>query len=102
MNSLLKREQPFLRLFMTASNEQKKALVKTITTSQMRAVIQIVYNIILGSRNLSELNKKKVRRYKPIILRFIEKGKPLQIRRSILLKDLSIFVLLVQTVRDEL
>ena len=102
MNSLLKKEQPFLRLFMTASHEQKKALVKTITTSQMRAVIQIVYNIIRGSRNLSESNKRKVRRYKPVILRFIEKGKPLQIRRSILLKDLPIFVLLVQTIKDEL
>ena len=102
MNSLLKKEQPFLRLFVTASNEQKKALVKTITTSQMRAVIQIVYNIIRGRRNLSESNKRKVRHYKSVILRFIEKGKPLQIRRSILLKDLPIFVLLVQTIKDEL
>ena len=60
MNSLLKREQCFLKIFLTASNNQKKALVKTMSTSQMTAVVQIVYNVVQGNRNLSESNKNDV------------------------------------------
>ena len=102
MNALLKKELSFLRLFLTTTNEQRKALTNTITGQQMKAVLQIVYNIALGNRALSDINKNKVRRYQSVIRKFIKKGTSMRVRRAILLKYTRIFVILVKTIQDEL
>ena len=63
MNSLIKSERHFIILLLTAKRKQQIALVRTITKSQLQALVQIVYNIFHGYRSLPENDKKKLRRF---------------------------------------
>ena len=64
MNSLIKSERHFILLLLTTKRKQQIALVRTITKSQLQALVQIVYNIVHGYRSLPENDKKKLRRFK--------------------------------------
>ena len=73
MNPLIKKEKDFLRLLVTTTDKQKKVLLQTIEKSQLRAIVQIVYNLMIGYRTLPEKDKKKKKtigkkkkRYSPI------------------------------------
>ena len=86
MSSLLKKELGFLRLLLRTGTKQQRALLKTIQPSQLRAIVQVVYNVLMGTRQLSPGNKKLMQRYKRIIRRFVSKELSPEQRKRILLK----------------
>ena len=102
MNNLLRKETPFLRLLLTTTYQQQKAMIKTITPSQMKAVAQIAYNVLQGNRELAEKDKKKLQRDKLIIRRFIAKGLAREKTAKLLLKYLNSFLLLIKVIKKEL
>ena len=102
INSLIKKEIPFLKLFVSTSLAQQKTLIKTISKSQIRAVVQIVYNILKGNRDLSERNKKKLRRHKTIIRRFVSKTLSHENRIRIFFKYLQDILLVIKPVIADL
>lgn len=102
MNTLLKKEQNFLKLLIMSTDLQRKALIKTITPSQMRAVVQIIFNVLHGNRAISEKNIKKLKPYKVIIRRFISKGITIKRRSRILQVYWKEFILLLKVVEKEL
>ena len=67
MNSLIKKEKHFIILLLRTNRKQQTALIKTITKSQLQAVVQIVYNVIHGFRSLPEKIKKNLQRLKTVI-----------------------------------
>lgn len=102
MNNLLKSQINFIRLLMSTNSAQQKAMINTILPAQMRALVQIVYNVLVGNRELSDANKKKLKVHKTIIRRFVSRELSFQKRKEILLKYLKQISILVNTVVKEL
>ena len=92
---LLRKETPFLRLLLYTTPKQQKALIHTITPSQMKAVVQIVYNVLQGNRHLPDGHKKKLKRNKLVIRHFISKGLRHRQRAGLLLKHWKSILLLI-------
>lgn len=102
MNNLLKKETPFLRLLLATTYQQQKAMIKTITPSQMKVIVQIAYNVLQGNRELAEKDKKKLQRNKLVIRRFIAKGLAREKRAKLLLKYLNSILLLIKAIKKDL
>ena len=54
MNRSIKKEKYFLRLLVSTTVKQKKALLQAIEKRQLRPSLQIVYNLMVGYRALPD------------------------------------------------
>lgn len=102
MNQLIKKEKDFLRLLLSTSIKQKQALIKTVGDSQLKAIVQIVYNVLIGNRYLSEKDKKELSRHKNVIRRFVKKRISQSERKQILYKYIRYILKYLSVVRSEL
>lgn len=98
MNSLIKSEKHFILLLLTTNRKQQIALIRTITKSQLQALVQIVYNIVYGYRTLPENDKKKLQRFKLVIRKFIAKRISTPKRTALFLKHLNQYILLIKPI----
>jgi hypothetical protein len=100
MNSLKKKEGDFLRLLLSTSNAQRRALLNTINKSQLYGIVQIVYNVLVNNRILPDNDKKILTKHKRIIRRFVSKGIAYVERKRILqkyYKHISKFLKVIQS-----
>lgn len=67
MSRLLEDQVHFLQLLRTTKKDQRKALLKTIDKSQLKALSEIAHNVIKGTIDLSTSDKVKLKRYKKIL-----------------------------------
>jgi hypothetical protein len=102
MNPLIKKEKDFLRLFLHTSDKQKKVLIKNIEKSQLNAIVQIVYNVMLGIRPLAEKDKNRIANRKTIIRQFVSKGISLKRRKKLLFKHFKYILPFIAAVKNEL
>lgn len=102
MNQLIKKERDFLRLLLNTSNKQKYMLLETIEKSQLRAIVQIVYNVMLGYQPLSEKDKRMLFKRKVIIRQFVGKGVSLKKRKHLLLTYFKYILPFINAIRSEL
>ena len=69
MSKLIKKQTSFLRLFIeTSSNQQRKALLNTVTDDQLKALTEITYNLLQDSIPVTAAQKKKLRTYKRLLV----------------------------------
>ena len=68
----------------------------------MKAVVQIVYNVLQGNRVISPKTKTKLSRYKTIIRRFVSKGLTRRKRINLFLKYFQYILPLLRTVEKEI
>lgn len=102
MNSLIKKQAHFLKLLVSTSLPQQKALIKTISKPQITAVVQIVYNILIGNRELHQRYKNKLKSHKTVIRRFVSKTLSHQTRIRIFLRYIDDILLVIKTVIQDL
>lgn len=102
MNKLIKKEKDFLRLLIITTNKQKKALIQAIEMSQLRAIVQIVYNLMVGNRSLPKKDKKWLAKRKSIIRQFVSKGISFKRRKELLLKYYKYILPFISAIKGEL
>lgn len=102
MNKLIQRESDFLRLDLNTSDKQRLALLKTIQESQLNAIVQIVYNVLMGSRPLSSRDRKEIANHKLVIRRFVSRKLSLEQRKRLLIKYYDHFHKLIKSIRSDL
>lgn len=102
MRKTLLKEAYFVGLLLRADKHQKRVLLQTITKAQMRALIEIVYNILHGYGQLSETDKKYLRKYQSLIRQFIQKRGGLLRRKRILQKYFSVFARLIKSIEKNI
>lgn len=102
MNYLKKKDGDFLRLLLSTSMRQKRALLKTMQKSQLNAIVQIVYNVLMGNRDLPETDKKDLLKYKKVIRRLVSKSISSKERKRLLLKYLVHVLKFLGVVKKEL
>lgn len=102
MNSLKESQGDFLRLLLNTNPRQKRALLKTLQKSQLNAIVQIVYNVLMGNRILPDKDKKDLFKHKTVIRRLVSKGVSQKERKRLLLKYLAHVLKILNVVRPEL
>ena len=102
MNKLIKQEKYFLCLLLSTTTKQKKTLLQSIEKSQLRAIVQIVYNLMLGNRPLAEEVKKKLTKRKTVIRQFVRQGLSFSKRKELLLKYFKFILPFISAIRGEL
>lgn len=62
----------FLSLFASASRQQRKALLQSMTKSQQHTLLEVVFNVAKGTVEVSSWHKTILKRYKRIIRQVID------------------------------
>ena len=64
MSSLVKRALPLLKLLVNSNPKLKKAVIKYATPDVVKAISEIVLNMLKGVIKLSSRQKRRLTRYK--------------------------------------
>ena len=102
MSALVKREGDFIRLLLKATHKQKQILLKSIHKLQLNAIVQIVYNVLIGNRNLPDKDKRDLSRHKAAIRRFVSKGLSQKERKRLLFKHFKSILKILNVMKSEL
>ena len=102
MNQLIKKEIDFLRLLVTTTDKQRRALLHAIEKSQLRAIVQIVYNLMIGFITLPQKDKNKLAKRKTVIRQFVSKGISFKKRKELLLKYYKYILLFINAIKGKL
>ena len=68
MSQLVEDNRHFLCLISSTTISQRKALLNSITKPQLKAVSEIVHNVIRGTVPLTYLEKSELNKYKKTLL----------------------------------
>ena len=86
----------FLYLYTTSSRQQHHALIKTMSKPQLHALLEVVFNVLKGTVDLSKSNKTLLGRYKKIIRQVVDRRASVKEKRYLLQKYSNIFRLIIQ------
>ena len=68
MTQLVEDNRHFLCLISSTTISQRKALLNSITKPQLKAVSEIVHNVIRGTVPLTYLEKSELNKYKTLLI----------------------------------
>ena len=102
MNQLIKQEKYYLCLLVSTTMKQQKALLQSIEKSQLRAIVQIVYNVMVGNRPLQQKDKKRLAKRKTVIRQFVSQGLSFRKRKELLLKYFKFILPFINAIQSEL
>ena len=74
MSKVVKRRD-FLQLLANSKNKRRQTLLEIATSDEIKAIIELLYNILHGSIKLSTKDLQKLRKYKKLIREITEKKK---------------------------
>lgn len=92
----IEKQIHFLYLYTISSRQQHHALIKTMSKSQMHALLEVVFNVLKGTVELSRSNKTLLGRYKKIIRQVVDRHVSVKKKRSLLQKYTNVFRLIIQ------
>lgn len=85
--------------FLTeATDDQRYAILKTLNSAQLRAVLEAVYNVLRGNCPIRDALKKKLYRHREILRRLVSKDLTRQQQQRILVKHRSVVPLVLKPV----
>ena len=67
MGDLIRQQRYFLQLFVQTSSTQRKALLDTVTQSQLRVLSEIAHNISRGKVTLTPSEQSQLKRNRRLI-----------------------------------
>ena len=102
MNNLIFLNSDFLRLFIKTQDAQRRALIKSITDQQMRALVQIVYNILIGNRSLTRNMVSRLSAFKGMFRKFVNPDIANDKRKLMLYKYRNQILQMLFIIRSEL
>ena len=78
------------------------ALVKVVSDSQLRSIVQIVYNVLMGMRHLPKKTKDYLSERRKIIRHFVDMAVTLNQRKRLFVKHLGLFLVVIKVIEKEL
>lgn len=69
----IRKHLPLLQFLVHSTDEQRKVLIKKLTTEQMKVILEAIYNVLFGTCPIGEKDKKKLSAHKAVIRRMISK-----------------------------
>ena len=77
-------------------------MLKTIEKTQLSAIVQIVFNVLMGNRELNQSDKNSLKKYKTVIRRFVSKTVSDTERKRLSLKYSLHIIKILNAVKKEL
>lgn len=97
MNRTVKTHLAFLDLLNTTSTKQRRALLLTMTPSQMQTLCEVMFNVYKGTIPVSKQYIKTLYPYKNVISTLVSRTVNKSQRKKFLLKHQSIIPRLIKT-----
>jgi len=85
MSGRIKQHTRFLRLLQESTTRKRKALIESITNTQLDALSQLILNIVQGNILVTDAYIKKLKCYKDII-HSLATRKVCRVKRDALIK----------------
>ena len=82
MSRVVNNNRGFLQLLADCPAYQRQFLLKTATPQQLHALVQVLYNIIMGHIPITEENKRILLPYKDALLNLASPNVPYKKKRS--------------------
>lgn len=89
---------PLFELLAQATDRQSAAILKSLTKPQLRAVLEAIYNVLMGTCPISDSDKKKLYEHRHIIRRLVSKELNRQQQQRLLYKHRQLLPLFLKTV----
>lgn len=89
MSQRIRKNITFLKLLLSTHRSQKKALLNTISSEQLKAIGEIALNILHGVIPLTAYQKKVLSRYKDAIRLIGHKSKSQKRKKTALVKNIK-------------
>ena len=82
----IRKHLSLLSLLVDSPDDQKAAIVKTLTSTQLRAVQEAIYNVLKENCPINDKLKKKLEQHKINIRRLVSKDLTRQQQQRLLVK----------------
>ena len=82
----------FLQLLADCPAYQRQFLLKTATPQQLHALVQVLYNILMGHIPIPEKNKQILLPYKDALLNLTSPNVPYKTKQRVLVQEGSGFI----------
>ena len=98
MGLLVKTQPAFLELLATSERKQARALISTMTTSQLNAICEVLINIQFGNIAVNEKDIKKLQRKKNAIVQLTSKTTGANIRKTLIEKEVALILMIIKSI----
>ena len=103
MSKVVRRNAPFLRLLVaTASKSQRKGLLDTITNDQLKALTEVIFNLLRGVIAITPSYRNQLRKQKKLIRLLGDKSVSPKRKRVALCRKGSVIAVLLKSVEPAL
>ena len=92
MSRVVNNRRGFLQLLADCPAYQRQFLLKTATPQQLHALVQVLYNILMGHIPISEENKRILLPYKDALLDLASPNAPYKTKKRVLVQEGSGFI----------
>ena len=89
---------PLFEILVSGTDEQRGALIRTLSELQLRAILEAVYNVLKGTCPIKGKDKKKLAKYKSVIRRLVSKDLTRLQQRRLLTKHRTLLPLVLSPV----
>ena len=98
MAQRVEKHLPLYGLLADTSEAQRVAILKTLNPSQLRALLEAIYNVLRGTCPVDDTLKKKLYRHKRVIRRLVSKELTRRQQQHLLVKHNVLLPLLLAPV----
>lgn len=98
MAQRVEKHLALFRLLVDTTEAQRLAILKTCTPSQIRSLLEAIYNVLKGTCPISDKAKKKLYHQRKTIRRLVSKDLTLQQRQRLLVRHAALVPLLLKPV----
>ena len=92
MSRVVNNNRGFLQLLADFPAYQRQFLLKTATPQQLHALVQVLYNILMGQIRIPEENKRIFLPYKDVLLDLASPNVPYKTEKRVLVQEGSSFI----------
>lgn len=102
MSSNILKEAHFVGLLLKAEKHQRAALLNTMSNDQMRALVEIIYNVLHGYGHITDHDKRYLKYHKNIIRQLVVKALAAKRRKKLLRRYYSVVSRLLKVIHNNI
>ena len=103
MSRVVKKHWSYFQLLMTTTSKlQRRQLLETITNDQLRALTEIVVNLLQSVLPLTPSNRNKLKKHRQVIRQLGDRTISLKKKKELLCRQGSVITLLLKSVEPAL
>ena len=102
MSKLVKKHWSYFKLLMSTTKGQRKVLVDTITSEQLRALVQIVVNLLEYVLPIKPSMKPQLKKHRNIIRQIGNKTISTNKKEQLLCRQSGLIVILLKSIEPAL